>query len=183
MSETKIKDGTGGKYVAKVDNENRLLVSATTHSENHHVNDLDEEAYLFFTTVTPTATGDTFAYLKNTSNKDLIINWYRIWSGTSAEAIDIYIGKTGTPTGTTAMVPVNMNITSKNEAEGLFYEGVDITGLSGGQEMDRLRLSGDGKDVLDSYPGHIIIQKGGVLTLQALTGGIALEVTLSFYYK
>ena len=183
MSEIKIQDGTGSARTAEVDDRNRVAVRATTTSENHEVNIDDEEAYLYYTGITPGGVGNVFGYLKNTSEKDMVINWYRIWSGTSAEAIDIYTGSSGTPTGTTVSAPSNMNITSKNEAKGLFYEGTNIGGLTGGVIFDRLRLAGDGKDVLDTYPGDIIIKKGGVIHLQAVNGSIAIEVTLSFYYK
>jgi hypothetical protein len=183
MSEVKIKDGTGNSISAKVDAEYRLHTRSTTESENHYVNTNKEEAYLYYSDITPTGAGSICCYVKNTSDKDLVLNWYRIWSGTTAEAIDIYIGSTGTPASTTTIIPSNMNITSKNSAEGSFFEGVGITGLSGGTLLDRLRLSGDGNDVLGEYPGDIILQKGGVMTLQALTGAIALEITLSFYYR
>jgi hypothetical protein len=182
MPET-IMDGTGTSKLAKVDINNKLQVKAITEVENKFVNLEEEEAYLLYSDITPTGAGDVFLYFKNTDTKDLILNWYRIWSGASAEAIDIYTGMTGTPGGTTTLTPGNMNITSSNDATGEFYEGADITGLSGGTLLDRLRLSGDGNDVTSGYPGDIVIQSGGVLTLQALTGAIALEVTLSFYYK
>ena len=178
-----LKDGTGKGYLAEVDSRHRLHTRSITETENKYINLLDAESYLYYSDITPTGAGDVFCYVKNTGDKDLILNWYRIWSGTSAEAIDIYVGMTGTPSGTTTITPTNMNITSSNIAAGEFYEGVDITGLSGGTFVDRLRLSGDGNDVTTGYPGDIIIKKGGILTLQALNGAIALEVTLSFYYK
>ena len=178
-----IKDGKGTGYLAEVDNRHRLNTRAVTETENKFVNAEDEESFLYYSDITPTGAGDIFLYLKNTDSKDLIVNWYRVWSGTTAEAIDIYVGMTGTPTNTTAIVPHNMNVTSANTATGLFYESVDMGGLSGGTLMDRIRLSGDGKDVIDSYPGDIVIKSGGVMTLVALTGAIALEVTLSFYYN
>lgn len=177
-----IKDGTGSGSLAKVDNSNRLATSSIVQTENHRIN-REGNAYVVYADITPTGAGDTFMYIKNTSNdSDMIINWYRIWSGTNADAIDIYLNEEGTPAGTTVITPVNSNAGSSNQADGEFYEGVNITGLSGGLLFDRLRLAGNGEDVLGEYPGDIVLKKGNVLTLRALTGTFPLEVTLSFFY-
>jgi len=178
-----IKDGTGDGFLAQVTSDNKLSVTAITETENKFVNESTKESYLLYSDITPTGAGDWFMYVENTSDKNMFLNWYRIWSGASAEAIDIYRNVTGTPGGTTTVTPLNMNFGSNNTATGNFYEGVDITGLSGGVLLDRLRLSGDSKDVVDNYPGDIIMPRGANIVLKALTGAIALEVTLSFYYK
>jgi len=184
MSVTKIQNGTGDGNLAKVDSKNRLHTRSTTETENHSINTHEEESYIVYTDITPTGAGSQFMYIKNTSDtKDMVIDWYRVWSGASAEAIDIIINPVGTVGTTTTITPNNANITSKNEAAGDFYESVGFTGLTNGATFDRLRMSGDGKDVLDEYPGGIIVKKGGVIVLEAVTGAIALEVTLSFYYR
>jgi hypothetical protein len=89
----------------------------------------------------------------------------------------------GVPGTTTTVVPANMNFGSSSTATGDFYESVDMTNLSGGFLLDRLRISGDGKDVVDSYPGDIILPRGSNMVLRALNGAIPIEVTVSFYYK
>jgi hypothetical protein len=178
-----IKDGTGAGFLAEVTAQNRLSVTAITETENKDINDRTQESYLLYIDITPTGALDNFMYVKNTSDDNMFINWYRVWTESTNEAIDLYRGMTGVPSGTTTVTPVNMNFGSSNTATGDFYEGVDITNLTGGTLLDRLRISGDGKDVVDGYPGDIIIPKGGSMVLQALTGAIPLEVTLSFYYK
>ena len=136
-----IKDGTGNGYLAEVTAENRLSVTAITQIENKDINDRTKEAYLLYIDITPTGAADNFLYMENTSANNMFINWYRVWSGTNADAIDMYRNMTGTPAGTTTVTPSNMNFGSNNTATGNFYEGVDITGLSGGALLDRLRLS------------------------------------------
>jgi hypothetical protein len=178
-----IKDGTGAGFLAEVTAQNRLSVTAVTETENKDINERTGGSYLLYIDITPTGALDNCLYMKNTSADNMFINWYRVWSGTNADAIDIYRNMVGTPAGTTIVTPVNMNFGSNDSATGDFYEGVDITGLSGGNLLDRLRLSGDGKDVVDGYPGDIIVPRGSNISFQAVTGTFPLEITISFYYK
>jgi len=178
-----IRDGTGSGYLASVTEQNRLAVTAITEDENKDINERTRKSYLLYIDITPTGALDNFMYIKNTNTDNMFINWYRIWTASSADAIDLYRNMTGTPGNTTSVTPVNMNFGSNNTATGEFYESVDMSGLSGGTFVDRLRISGDGKDVVDGYPGDIILPQGSNIVLQALTGAIPLEVTVSFYYK
>ena len=177
-----LKDGRGTGRTAKVDGEGRLHGYATTEPEEQHTNRLNQDAYISYIDLTPTGAGDTFYYLKNTDTRDLIINWYRIWSVAGAEAIDIYKNKDGSPSNTTDIVPVNANFASKKFATVTNHESVDMGGLSGGTLVDRLRLSGDGNDVVEVYPGGLVLPQGSILTAQVLNGAIPIEFTISFYY-
>ena len=111
----------------------------------------------------------------------MIISSYRAYTPT-AEAIDVYINRAGTPTGTTTITPVNMNLGSGKAARGDFYEGVDILSLSGGSLLDRIRIAG-GSDILYSWTADIVVPQNHVLTFQALTGAVAIELTVAFYYR
>lgn len=182
MSHIVIKDGVGTGSLQKVDAENRAWTFAVSEAEEQHTNRLNQDAYIVYADVTPTADNDIFFYMQNTDTRDMIIQWYRIWTASSAEAIDLYRGQTGTPVGGSAANVSNANFGSTKTPIGTFQEGVDITGVSGGAIFDRLRISGDGNDVVERYPGGIILPQGAVLTAQALNGAIALEFTLSFYY-
>jgi len=184
MTESKIKDGTGTGRIAGVNRKNQLVTHAVTETEGEFINSHDQLSFLLYIDITPTAANDVFCYIKNThATHDMEVNWYRVWTEAAAEAIDVYIGHSGTPAGTTTMTPRNTNITSNATATGEFYEGADITGLSNGVILDRLRISGDGKDVVENFPGKIIIPQGGVLTFQVLNGAIPVELTVSFHYK
>lgn len=182
MSHYSIKDGKGTGQMAKVDSEGRLWGYATTEPEELHTNRLNKDSYLAYTDVTPVGGGDYFFYLKNNDSRELIIQWYRIWTESSAEAIDIIRQPTGTPAGTSAANVVSANFGSTKTADVDAYEGTNITGLSGGSTFDRLRLSGDGKDVVDLYPGGIVLPQGSVIAFSVLNGAIPIEFTISFYF-
>lgn len=177
-----LKDGKGRGFLAEVDGDNTLKVTSRNLTFAHAINHNEGNAFLVFSDVIPTAANDVFMYMKNTSSKDLIISWYRMWTPAgSSEAIDIFFNKTGTPAGTTVITPTNMNLGSGNVAVGDFFEGVDITGLSGGNIADRIRIIG-GEDVIASWAGDIIVTPNKVVTFQAVVGAIPVELTVGFYF-
>ena len=181
----KIENGIGsGAFGAEVDSNNDLHVLATVVSENHSINRKTGQSYFVYTDITPTAADDVFLYIQNNSpTKDLVVDWYRVWTASgSPEAIDVYVRDTGTPAGTTPLSGVNRNLKSGNVADATLYEGVDITGLSGGEQFDRIRIGG-GSDVVEEFRGGIILGQNDVVVLRAVTGGIALEATIAFYFE
>ena len=92
MTEYILKDGKGTGSTARVDNENRLRTFSVVNPRELHVNQTFGDNFLVFTNSTPTAANDVFFYIKNTSTKDMVIQWYRIWSASgAADAIDIYL--------------------------------------------------------------------------------------------
>ena len=181
MSHYSIKDGLGTGRLAKVDVEGRVHTFSTVEVEEQHTNRLNQDAYMAYLAVTPTGAGDYFFWMKNTDTRDLIINWYRVWCG-SAEAIDIHRNPTGTPAGGAAATPYNANFGSNKSASIEAYSGADITGLTSTATIDRLRLSGDGKDVVDVWPGGLVIKQGGIVAASVLNGALPIEVTFSFYF-
>ena len=182
MSHYSIKDGTGTGRLAKVDSEGRMHSYATTEPEELHANRLNSDHYISYVDITPTGAADYFYYIKNTNTLDMIISWYRVWTASSAEAMDLIRNPVGTPGNTTTLTPVNMNFGSNKTATAQVFESVDMSGLSGGTTLDRLRISGDGKDVVDKYDGGIILPQGSSLGVQAVNGAIPVEFTCSFYY-
>lgn len=177
-----IDDGKGGGNVAEVTSDNKLSVDAIQNDFNHFANQKGD-SFIVYSDITPTGAGDQFMYIKNDSTKDMVITWYRAWTASgNPEAIDIYANMVGTPGGTTALTPGNLNLGSAKAATGEFYEGVDLTGLSGGVLLDRLRVLG-GEDVFDKWEGGIILPKGTNIVAQALSGSIAIELTFGFYYE
>jgi len=182
MSLTTLKDGRGTGQTAKIDTEGRIHTYATTENEELHVNRHNSEHFITYVDITPTGANDYFFYLKNTHTLDLIINWYRIWTESAAEAIDLIRNPAGTPGNTTQLTPLNMHFGSNKSATVENYESVNMSGLSGGSTLDRLRISGDGKDVVDSYEGGIILPQGTSIGARVVNGAIPLEFTASFYY-
>lgn len=182
MGQYSIKDGRGTGGLAQVDTEGRMHTYATTEVEELHTNRLNADHYIVYCDITPTADGDYFLYIKNTHTLDMIINWYRIWTASAAEAFDLIRNPSGTPTGTATLTPTNMNFGSNKTATAQVFESVDMGGLSGGTTLDRLRKNTDGADVVDKYDGGIILPQGASLGVKSVVGAIPVEFTASFYY-
>lgn len=182
-----IEDGGGTGRRANVTlfgTKGRLDASARTATRQFYVNRDEGQSYVLYIDITPTGAADNFMYLKNTSTtKNMYVAWYRFWTPAgSSEAIDILVDAVGTPAGTTAVTPTNLNRESGNAAAGEFYEGVNITGLSGETQLDRVRIVG-GSDVLQDLKGELILPPAGVATLQAVNGAIAIEATIGIYFE
>ncbi len=128
MSHYSIKDGSGTGRLAKEVSEGRMHTYATTEPEELHTNRLNADHYIVYLDITPTADGDYFFYIKNTHTLDMIINWYRIWTASAAEAFDLIRNPIGTPTGTATLTTVNMNFGSNKTATAQEFESVDMGG-------------------------------------------------------
>lgn len=120
--------------------------------------------------------------MKNTNERDLVINQIRIWVE-STEYIDMYFKTIGVPVGGADVTPINMNLGSGKKVRGTFQQGVNLTGLSGGVFYDRLRIPADNNDHLLEWPSMIIISKNEVMTFQAGNGGIPMEISMAFYHE
>lgn len=179
-----IRDGKGKGFLAGIDHHQHLMVNAFGISENHFINLEEKQSFLYYSDITPSGAGSVCSFIKNTApDKIMVVNWYRIWSGANAEALDVHINPTGTPASTTEIVPSNLNLGSQAEPEGDFFEGTGITGITLGAIVDRIRLAGNGEDVISGWRGDIILPQGSSLALAALNGALPLEITISFYYK
>ncbi len=177
----RIVDGTGEGYAARVTPDKRLDVSARSDDRMYYASRDNGLSFFYYSDVTPTGADDVFCYIQNTSpTRALVIRWIRAYCA-SAEAIDIYVGETGTLVGGTAITPVNLNPSSGHTAEGTFEEGVNITGLSGGNLLDRIRLEA-GVDAFTNFNG-LILGQSNTFTLHTFTGTAATEVTIGFYYE
>jgi len=175
-----IKGGLNSK-VADVSDGNRLKTYSVTESEEWFANEHNGKAFSLVVTQTPTAGGDCFVYIKNNSSNILVITSLKAYMGTD-ETIQVKLGDTGTAaTGTTA-TPVNRNAGSGNVIDGTVETGNDITGLSGGVVVDQFFFNADESTQKHTWQSGIMIPKNKVLTLYAVTGGIAINCTLSLHY-
>ena len=175
-----IEDGKGQGYQVGVTNENKLLVQSTSSAEIRASN-LKGDAYSLSFTVTPTGAGDCFCYIKNTSSDDLNINSMVI-AAASAEVVQLKLGDNGTPAGGTTATPVSRNTNYNKTATGTFQTGADITGLSGGSVFDQYYVVGTAKSEKYNWQSNIIMGQNGVFTMYAVTGAIALRITLGLFY-
>jgi len=180
-----IVDGGGTGLRANVTEDSdkgRLDVSART-AERIYYSNRNGLSYSVFADVTPAAANNIFFYMKNTStDTTLVIDWYRVYCA-SNEKIDFFVNQVGEPGGSpTALIPVNLNLSSGNAALGIFYEDPDITGLDIGDHLDRVHVLAN-VDSIERIPGGIRLTQNTVFTLQALTGGLAIEATIGFHFE
>ena len=174
-----LRDGTGRGYLASVTANNALQVWATTESAERHENEHGYAYHLLFA-YTPTGAGDCFLYIKNSSDDYLIVMGisFRV---ASAEQILVKLGDSGTPTGGATLTPVNCNAGSAKMAIGTFQGAVDITSLSGGSTVEKYWLSNTASSHFN-FEQVIVLPTNGVMTLYAVTGGIAVAGTVVFNY-
>ena len=177
-----IEDGTGAGYKAGVTNKNRLQVESSSFDLIHFANHKEGQAYSMSFTVTPTGAGDCFCYIMNTAIKNLNINSFVV-AAAADEIVQIKLRDTGTPVGGGAVIPVNRNTSSNNTAIGTFQTGVDITGLSGGSIVDQYFVKGASKSEKYRWASTIIIGQNGTISMYAVTGAIALRITIGFFYE
>ena len=86
MSDTRIKDGTGLSYSAKVDSSNRLTTAAVTTSGQSYFSRINEDAYQVWGQVNIDTSSTPILYLENTSsNKDLVVTYIRVATAGAAD--------------------------------------------------------------------------------------------------
>lgn len=176
-----IEDGTGSGTRVKITDENCMCCKAVTIPFQQHVNEEHAETYSIVVSKTPTAAGDCFLYLKNLSTDDLCISKAKLYAAAD-EFIQMKIGDTGTTAGGAANTPVNRNAGSGTTADCTCEDGVNITGLSGGSVVDDVFVDGATSMVEIVWDSRIIIPKNSVASFYAVTGGIAIKMTVSILF-
>jgi len=178
---SKIIDGTGKGYTAKVDSENKLHVMAVSVTSEHHSNHFHQEGYHLVFQQTPTGADDCFLYLKNNSDDDLILEGITLRTDDN-EQIEIKLGVDGTPVGGTATTPVNCYTDSGNSADGTFLVGDDITSLTDGSISERIYVGSSYTSSHYNFEQDIIVPKNKTLALYAVNGAIEIDGTIVFHY-
>ena len=182
-----IEDGTGSGKTVKVNDENRLLTYSVIETEPQHCNEEEGRVFRALAFITPNIvnpsieTETCFFYIKNGSTDHLRIYKIKFWVENN-EIIDIYINKSGSPVGGIEVVPSNANFGSGNQAEGTFLKGNDLTGLSGGTLIGRVRVSADHNTHEVNFDATLILPKNNTLVLSTPTGGNDIEMITAFYY-
>lgn len=174
-----IRDGKGRGHLMGVGSDNRALINAVTETAERHANE-EGKAYHMLFDKTPTGANDCFLYMKNTEIRPIIVEgvWLRVGS---AEQVLVKLGDTGTLINGTTTAPVNINSGTNNTASGTFETGVNITGLSGGVVIEKYWLENTETKHFN-FEQDVIVEKNGVFTLYAVTGGINVAGTVVFNY-
>ena len=170
-----------GRFYIGASSKKQLRVCAVVRTVDLECNQIDNESYSILISKTPTGAGDCFCYLKNNADKDIVISSIKIYAA-SDETITIKIGDTGTPVGGTDNIPVNRRAGSGNVADVDCETGVDITGLSGGNEVESVFVKGGESSVRYGWVSGIIIPKNHTFTIYTTTGAIAILSTISMHF-
>ena len=174
-----IEDGTGEGYQAKVNSQNMLNTNTVAQAIKYYVNRQGNFYSCTFSLITSGA-DDCFFYLKNTGDPDIIIQRLSVYAA-SNEVIKGYLNDTGTPVGGTNHIPVNRNGGSANLCDCIAEYGVNITGMSGGDNFDNFHVPADNHTHTYRWEAGIMIPKNRIFTLYVENGAIELDVTVTFF--
>lgn len=178
-----IEDGTGKGYLASVSSENKLRVTAVTASQEHFANHNQGRGYSLIFEATPVS-GGCFLYMENTDlERDLSIEGF--WFKMEAEDFfTIKLGDKGTPANGTSITPVNLNTASGFGAQGIFQNGNNITGLSGGSVIYKFYHAPDVNkaSVYRNFNQDVIISRNGTLTMYANSGSTFISGIMIFNF-
>ena len=128
---TTIQDGTGTKRKVAVTEANRLLVDGIIEERAVFNSVEDGNTFVvstgFLTYTGVTSQEDGLIYIKNNSDKKMLIHHIKIWCGTSGQLTKITTYKNPT-TGTLISSAINadiqnINFGSANTYDGLAYQG------------------------------------------------------------
>jgi hypothetical protein len=169
--------GPNGRMV-EVTSDGKMRAYSVVESEALHANEDHQQSYSLIISRTPTGAADVFLYIKNTGDDDLIISSAKLWTA-SAEQVQIKLGDTGTPSGGNTLTPANRNGGSANTPDATIEDGVNITGLSGGTVVDD--ITGSTTQLKWEWDSGLILTKNTVATFYAVTGAVAVRMTVSFY--
>jgi hypothetical protein len=170
-----IQDGTGSSRKAKVTELNRILVDSITE-ERAVYNSIEDgntfvvsTGFLSFTGVTGQENG--VLYLKNNSDKKMLVHHIKLWSGTANQLTKITMYKnptTGTliSSGITSTIE-NINLGSSNEYEGLGYQGNGtFLTVTNGDIFGRHYLGvGNQQMLMFMWNGALVLDKGNSLAV------------------
>jgi len=176
-----IEDGQGTGRKAAVTSENRLDVRAITHSAEHHANQSDGVAYNYMMTETPAASGAAIIYIKNSDEKDLILEGMQIMNQ-ETQMYELSMDDTGTPAGTVTVTPANMNGGAGQVADGNFYTGSGIAGLTQGTIIDRIWQTAGSGTSNHNFEMDVVIPKNQTFVVRTGITGSKTNITIPMYY-
>jgi len=193
---TVIIDGAGTGVAVKVTKENKILASATSHTEEHFAS-LMGDTYIANTTTTAntltTVTGNTYnlLYIENSSaTRLLIVQKIAVSADTAGMVLDVFRNPVlGVVSANNVEIPINDNFSSGKTADGIFHSWdetgtVGIGGLTGGDNIGSNILPG--ATVVVPIDGSVILGQGNSLTVRATngTGGnVEVSALVRFYYE
>ena len=176
-----IEDGQGTGRKAGVNDENRVLANCVTESLEHHTNVEEGEAYNYSMSETPAASGATIVYIKNESDKNIILEGIQIMNQ-ETQMYEASLGDTGTPAGTVTVTPASLNAGAGNVADGVFYAGSNITGLAQGTIIYKAWQIGGSGTQGNNFVMDVVIPKNQTFVVRTGITGSKTQITIPMYY-
>lgn len=186
-----IEDGTGKGNLLKVGSDNRAQVRAVIESEVIH-NGESGLAYNVNTGLINVSGDATLFYVKNTSDRQLIVSGIAIGVGKGMTHSDVpYLKVHRNPTGGDLIsdeAPVeingNRNFASALDIEATIYKGKSGGTVTGGSVLGLLQTNSDGRSF---YQLDLILPKGNsmavTMTPNLSAGSANVYLALICYYK
>jgi len=179
-----IEDGTGDGFKVKIDSESMMEVLAVTISDEHHTNHDHGEAYHVVFAVSGLLPGAAFLYMKNSDDKDMIVEGYRLHTGCDAKIKVVKDPTVGTVNGD-ANTPANVNLGAGLTADGTFntaYSGA-ISGITGGTIIDRaFYCSGCGDSNINFEMDVIVPKNKEIAWFNDCCSGCNIAGTIPIYF-
>lgn len=176
-----LEDGTGTGKKAGITNTNLLRVLSYNLEFEHYANHTLNSAYSVVFNQTPDDNG-TFLYLKNTDDDDLSVSAITIYCDTTG-IVEVRLGQTGTPVNGTDLTPTNRTSGTADTAECDCESGNNITGLSGGNLIDRIFCLGTYGSKKYAWRSGLLLPKNTTLTLNTQENSpVEIWGTLSIYF-
>lgn len=179
-----VEDGAGKGNKVEVDDENLFHTESVTISEEHHVNQDHSDSYHVVFIASGILPNTPFVYLKNTNDKDMVIEGFRLHT-----PCDAVVKVVKEPTVTTVLgaanTPVNMNIGAGLAADGLFYTAMSgaISGVTGGTVIDRVYYCSGCSDRHINFEMDVIVQKNkDVAWVTECCSGCHIAGTIPIYF-
>lgn len=183
-----IEDGSGKGYKAKVDSQNRVHTRAVVSSDL--VASTSEGTSYIAASGVITITNDTdnyLIYIKNNSEKDLVLSQTTVVTGDSTGGINelTFLGSLNPTGGTllssgTSFSPFNLNIGSANIFDGDAFGSFGTLSLTatGGTPVNGF-IEDKGRHIFDT---SFILPRGASLAggIKAATGNTSVTVSISY---
>lgn len=169
---------TDGKNTMGVDDFGNALTRSITRAELNNASD-QEKAFSWVSTYTTAGGNEVVAYIKNdhtTSNLEI----HQIIAGTAANAVFTINKVTGTAAGTTISAE-NLNLKSGISASATSYGNAEVTGLSLGGTLGKIRVIANYADMFD-LQGAIIVPPGYAIAISNSATG-AFDITVIAHYN
>ncbi len=183
-----IQDGTGSSRKAGVSILNRVLVDSITEERAVYNSINDGNTFVistgFLSITGVTGQEDGLIYLKNNSDKQMLIHHIKLWAGTASQFAKIKVYRNPT-TGTLISSAIaantqNINFGSSNEYEGLAYRGngTNLTVTNGDVWGSHYLGVGNQQMLMFMWNGAVVLEKGNSLAVTAeAPNGVTFNLT------